>query len=517
MATAIHGSAMFKTKNKEQALALMLLCQAENIHPVLALRRYHITPQGPSMRADAMQGEFEARGGKVVFHIREDDIVAATFYAPGVKIDEESIKRGQLRYEAKTNKDRKLLATLSQPGEDTVIRTMEEAERTGIATCKTDNGDIVLKDNWRRTPRAMLTARCVTEGIRAIYPGLVSGIYTPEELEDISPDTTEADQDQARQQAKDARQEQAASNVAAAVNNRDQDAGEVTQVNSETWGDVECHIGTPTGPFLGRKLIELFGPNAKRKHSIKLMEWLETEYLPEQEKLRAALGKKHNPQNSRLMDAIKEARKALDARLAAEDAEATTSKPEATPAAEAQTPEVMQPSEPLPETKPAEPVKLRDWRDTIIPFKCKLHGEKLGKLPAIGDFHPVAVLTAIQNQVIDSETVFKSVEPKAAKAFAADYALATAELGINPELNKEGLLKVLRSRVNDLVISEDTFCEKMEEYGVFPRSKPKGKRHAANYTEDDLRLALLKWPEVETSICHEFNLPTVAERKKGVK
>ena len=41
------------------------------------------------------------------------------------------------------------------------------------------------KDNWKNYPRAMLRARVVSEGIRTVFPGVVLGVYTPEEVQDI--------------------------------------------------------------------------------------------------------------------------------------------------------------------------------------------------------------------------------------------------------------------------------------------------------------------------------------------
>jgi hypothetical protein len=46
---------------------------------------------------------------------------------------------------------------------------------------------IANKDNWKNYPRAMLRARCVSEGIRSVYPGCVVGVYTPEEIQDFKP------------------------------------------------------------------------------------------------------------------------------------------------------------------------------------------------------------------------------------------------------------------------------------------------------------------------------------------
>lgn len=50
---------------------------------------------------------------------------------------------------------------------------MEDAQRAGL------NGD-----NWRKYPAAMLRARCLSAICRAVYPDLILGVYTPEEIED---------------------------------------------------------------------------------------------------------------------------------------------------------------------------------------------------------------------------------------------------------------------------------------------------------------------------------------------
>jgi hypothetical protein len=54
---------------------------------------------------------------------------------------------------------------------------MEMAHRLGFTK----------KENWRNYPRAMLRARCISEGIRTVFPACVAGVYTPEEVQDFSP------------------------------------------------------------------------------------------------------------------------------------------------------------------------------------------------------------------------------------------------------------------------------------------------------------------------------------------
>jgi hypothetical protein len=40
---------------------------------------------------------------------------------------------------------------------------------------------------WKSYPRQMLRSRCISEGIRTVFPGVVVGTYTPEEVEDMAP------------------------------------------------------------------------------------------------------------------------------------------------------------------------------------------------------------------------------------------------------------------------------------------------------------------------------------------
>lgn len=190
VAKTIGNSGLFGIKTPEQAMSLMLLCQAEGLNPISALKRYHIIENRPSMRADAMQGEFEAHGGAIIFHVRTDEMVAATLFSDKTKIDdkarERAIKRFDVLWEletAESNARGKLMgevAKLSREGEETLIRTYADAESKGITL-----GRDGTKANWKTSPRQMLTARVVTEGVRLLNPGLIAGIYSEDETLDI--------------------------------------------------------------------------------------------------------------------------------------------------------------------------------------------------------------------------------------------------------------------------------------------------------------------------------------------
>ena len=149
MAEVAATSKMFGFKNPQEAMAIMLLCQAENLHPAIAMRDFHVIQGRPALKADAMLARFQQAGGKVEWKVYTDAEVTGVFSHP-------------------------------QGGSLEVTWTLAQAKSIGIAT----------KDNWKNYPRAMLRARCLSEGIRAVYPGCVVGVYTPEEVQDFEPRKT---------------------------------------------------------------------------------------------------------------------------------------------------------------------------------------------------------------------------------------------------------------------------------------------------------------------------------------
>ena len=146
MAEVASKSRMFGFKNPEEAMAIMLLCQAENLHPAIAMRDFHIIQGRPALKADAMLARFQQAGGSVQWKDYTDEKVTGIFSHPS---------GGSLE----------------------VSWSLAQAKSIGIAN----------KDNWKNYPRAMLRARCVSEGIRSVFPGCVVGIYTPEEVQDFEP------------------------------------------------------------------------------------------------------------------------------------------------------------------------------------------------------------------------------------------------------------------------------------------------------------------------------------------
>ena len=144
MATVIAQSGLFGVKNPTQALALMLLSQAEGLHPVMAARDYHVIQGRPTLKSDTMLARFQAAGGKVEWHDYTDTAVSGTFSHPS---------GGKIKVEW----------------------TLEMAKRAKLTG----------KEVWTQYPRAMLRARVISEGIRTVFPGVLAGMYTPEEVRDM--------------------------------------------------------------------------------------------------------------------------------------------------------------------------------------------------------------------------------------------------------------------------------------------------------------------------------------------
>lgn len=138
--------------DQAQAFTLMLLAEAEGLPYISAVRRYHIIDGKPSMRADAMQAEFQRHGGIVRWLVTTDQEVKLEVSHP-----------------------------VHHAEPMTVHITLKEMGEKGIS-----QGFKGLKENWKKFPRQMLRARAISEGVRMIDPGIVVGIYTPEEVGDFA-------------------------------------------------------------------------------------------------------------------------------------------------------------------------------------------------------------------------------------------------------------------------------------------------------------------------------------------
>jgi hypothetical protein len=146
MAVAIAKSGLFGVKTPEQAMALMLVAQAEGLHPATAARDYDIIQGRPAKKSEAMLRSFLQNGGRVEWLQLDDSCAKAKFSHP-------------------------------QGGEVTIEWDMKR-----VAKAQISNTAMYLK-----YPRQMLRSRCLSEGIRTVCPMATTGMYIPEELADETP------------------------------------------------------------------------------------------------------------------------------------------------------------------------------------------------------------------------------------------------------------------------------------------------------------------------------------------
>ncbi len=144
---SIFKSGIFGLDKPEQGEILAMQCMVEKKSPLELARTYHFIQGQLAIRSDALLAKFQQAGGTVVWTERSDEKVKATFRKGTSSAD--------------------------------IVADMKEYVGNGTALGK----DGKLKDNWKKWPRRMLTARAISEGVRLIAPECCFGTYTVEELD----------------------------------------------------------------------------------------------------------------------------------------------------------------------------------------------------------------------------------------------------------------------------------------------------------------------------------------------
>ena len=152
MGNAMAKSGMFGITKVEQGtvLALHAFCTGKSI--VELASEYHIIEGRLTMRADAMQAKFQANGGRIVWEKSNTTECIAIFSHPEYA-----------------------------PGGVEICVTLKELIDSGVAVGSGNK----IKANYQRSPRQMLRARAISEGVRMVDPGTIVGVYTPEEVLDF--------------------------------------------------------------------------------------------------------------------------------------------------------------------------------------------------------------------------------------------------------------------------------------------------------------------------------------------
>lgn len=148
MATSMVKSGFFgAVKTTDQALVLLMIAQSDGIHPMRAIAEYDVIGGKPSLKATAVLSRFQQSGGSIKWIETNDKKAVAKFSHP-------------------------------QGGEITITWDMARAAKA----------QLLKNDTWTKFPDQMLRARCIPEGVRAIFPSCLSGMYTSDEVRDFAPD-----------------------------------------------------------------------------------------------------------------------------------------------------------------------------------------------------------------------------------------------------------------------------------------------------------------------------------------
>lgn len=141
---AVMGRGKMFGKTPEELLPLMLIAQAEHKHPAIAAQEYDVIQGRPAINARSAQARFQSSGGTVEWIERTDQRACAKFTHP---------RGGALE----------------------VAWDTKRAAQAGLAG----------KEMWKKYPTQMLASRVIAEGVRAVYPACLSGMYLSEEVQDF--------------------------------------------------------------------------------------------------------------------------------------------------------------------------------------------------------------------------------------------------------------------------------------------------------------------------------------------
>ncbi len=166
MGKAVSNSGLFGIKTEAQAVALMLIAQALGKHPALAAMEYNIIQGRPAKKADAMQVDFQAAGGKIEWHELNDTKADATF---------------------------------THPSSVAPLRLTWDIDRAKKAGLYDKDGSM-----YKKYPRQMLRARLVADGVRAVYPAATGGMLSKEEAEDIGGEAVDSNKSRVEQVVEEA-------------------------------------------------------------------------------------------------------------------------------------------------------------------------------------------------------------------------------------------------------------------------------------------------------------------------
>ena len=147
MSLSVAKSGMFGIKSEHQALTLMLIAEAEGLRPIQAVQMYSVINGMPSLKTTEMHSRYMNSGGKVIWI----ETTATNAKAKFIFENEELV----FEY------------------------TWEDAKLA----------ELTSKSNYKKMPKEMLRARCLSSGIRMSNPSCLNNLYSIEEMQDSMKET----------------------------------------------------------------------------------------------------------------------------------------------------------------------------------------------------------------------------------------------------------------------------------------------------------------------------------------
>ena len=165
-------SEMFGARNPAEGFVIASMCQQEGISYRRWMETYHFIKGRVSKRADAISTDFIRSGGTIKITQRDAD---------GAKV--ELTRNGSSYTSSITWRD-----CVNEPF---VYAGKESDVVAALAAGGNATKSLKIKDKYA-TPRSrmqMMWARAISDGVRTLAPDCCQGMYTPEEMDDITPDT----------------------------------------------------------------------------------------------------------------------------------------------------------------------------------------------------------------------------------------------------------------------------------------------------------------------------------------
>lgn len=144
MAVTLVKGRVFGFTSPEQVLTLMLIAHAQGRHPALVALEYDIIQGRAALKSAVMVARHQASGGTI---------------------------------EIKARTETRCLIKVTGPNGDAVEIEWNDAKAAAAG--------LLGKDNWKRHKREMHYWRASAEGIRAVNPGVLFGMHTDYEVQDM--------------------------------------------------------------------------------------------------------------------------------------------------------------------------------------------------------------------------------------------------------------------------------------------------------------------------------------------